>query len=519
MSCRRRILALALFAASAAAQTFTPATHHTMGAMPAGLVVSDLSGDGLLDVATSNLVGISVSLRLGDGAGGLLAETSFPLLGLIDALDLVAGDVTGDGLPDLVASGNTGNTSAIVVVRALGDGAFTPAVVYPFPGGLTQMGNLQLADYTGDGELDVAGGSVLGSSIDVAKNDDGAFLFSSSFSSLSTPCTEPLCLQAVGGVGAADLDEDGDIDLACTNLFEETLVTFANGGSADFVPGQYKQSSFGLNVLLLRDIDEDGHVDALASDGTQGVHFLAGDGTGTFADAISSTVNGGLPPFVTGPTAIALRDLDGDGRLDVAAAHSLGSTHEVLVAPGNGAGSFGPVSSVGTLVKLSARLEAADLDRDGRADLVVAESGSGSSPPAGDTVALLINTTEPAPPWNDTGFQLAGTLGAPYLMTFGPLTAGSTVELSLSGALPGAPALLVLGLSELYAQFKGGTLVPHPDFVLGAFVVEPDGGLQLAGHWPSGVPSNTLVGFQWWIVDAGGPAGLASSNGVLGLVP
>ncbi len=517
MSSRTTLLVLVATVAPAAAQTFAPATHHVMGEMPAGLVVVDLSGDGLLDVATADLVGVSVSVRLGDGVGGLGAVTSHPLTELVDALDVVAGDVTLDGVPDLVASGNTGNTSAITVLRALGEGAFTPAVTYPFPCCLPQMGNLQLVDLTGDGELDVAGGSGLGSSIYVAKNDDGAFLFSSAFSSLSAPCTEPLCLHAVGGVGAADLDEDGDMDLACTNLFEQTFVTFANGGDADFTPGPYEQSNLGLNELQLRDIDEDGHVDALLADNSQGVHFLAGDGTGAFADPISSTVNGGAGVFVTGPTAIALRDLDGDGRLDVAAAHSFGSAHAVLVAPGNGAGSFGPVGSVGAIAKLSARLAAADLDRDGRNDLVVAETGSPL--PGGDTIALLLNTTQPAVPWNDTGFALAGAVGAPYLMTFGPLTPDSIVDLSLAGALPGAPAVLVVGLSELYAQFKGGTLVPHPDVLLAGFVVEGDGGLALAAHWPPGVPGNTLIGVQWWIVDAGGPKGLASSNGVLGLTP
>jgi hypothetical protein len=516
MSSRLGFLAPLLTAAAATAQTFTPATHHEMGEGPVGLVVADLSGDGLLDVATANQIEVTASVRLGDGAGGLGAETSFPLPGLIETLDLAAGDVTGDAVPDLVASGSSGNSNAIVVLRALGDGTYSP-VTYTFPCCVSQMGHLQLADFNGDGQLDLVGGSQYDSLIYVAKNDAGALLFSYFFPSVVTPCADLFCIEAVTGLDAADFDEDGDLDFACTNLLDQSLVTFANSGLATFALSAHKEPHVPLNELLLRDIDEDGHVDALASDGTQGVHFMAGDGTGAFADPISSPVNGGIPPFVTGPSALALADVTGDGRLDVAAAHSFGATHEVLVAPGNGAGSFGPAVSVGPIDKLATRVEAADLDRDGRADLVVTEPGT--SLPAGDTIALLMNTTKPAPPWNDTGFALAGAVGSPWLMTFGPLTAGSTVELSLSGALPGAPAVLVLGLSELYAPFKGGTLVPHPDFVLGPFVVQPDGGLALSGHWPLGVPSDVLIGVQWWIVDAGGPKGLASSNGVLGITP
>jgi len=188
----------------------------------------------------------------------------------------------------------------------------------------------------------------------------------------------------------------------------------------------------------------------------------------------------------------------------------------VLVATGDGAGSFGPITNAGPTSALGGNIAAADLNRDGRPDIVVTETGSG--PPWADTMALLIDTTHPAPPWNDTGFALAGTLGSPWLMTFGPLTPGSDVKLSLQGALPGAPAVLVLGLSELYAPFKGGTLVPNPDVLLPGFAVEPDGGLVLSGHWPAGA-GNLLISVQWWILDAGGPKGFAASNGVNGLAP
>ena len=517
MISRRGVLVLALLAAPLAAQTFAPPVQHTMGTMPYGLVVTDLSGDGLLDVATANRIETSVSVRLGDGAGGLGAETSHPLPGLTEATDLAVGDVTGDGLLDLVACGNTVMSSAIVVLRGLGGGAFAAAVAYPFPDWLAQLTNLRLADFDGDGDLDAVGGTEFNKLLYVARNDGGAFTLVADLETIARPCTEPLCIDAVLGVGVADLDGDGDVDVACSNLAVLDLALFDNGGAGGLKLATSIPVHGGVSRLLLRDIDEDGHLDVLGIDGFHGVNFLPGDGAGGFGDAIASSISGGIGPFVTGPTAIGLADLDGDGRLDVAAAHDIGSTHEMLVALGNGAGSFAAPVSVATIGPLAARVEPADLDRDGRVDLVVTDSGDGSQ--VHDTITLLRNTTAPAPPWTDSSPGLAGTLGAPYLMPFGPLTPASAVELSLSGGKPGAPAIFVLGTVAIYARFKGGTLVPEPQLLLAGFHVEPDGGIVLSSPWPSGVPSGVLFSVQWWIVDAGGPKGFASSNGVNGLVP
>ena len=127
MISRPRVLVLALLAAPLAAQTFAPPVQHVMGTMPAGLVVTDLSGDGLPDVATANRIEKTVSVRLGDGAGGLGAEDSYTLPGVAEALDLAAGDVTGDGKLDLVVCASDGNTSIVLVLRGLGGGAFQKA--------------------------------------------------------------------------------------------------------------------------------------------------------------------------------------------------------------------------------------------------------------------------------------------------------------------------------------------------------------------------------------------------------
>jgi hypothetical protein len=123
-------------------------------------------------------------------------------------------------------------------------------------------------------------------------------------------------------------------------------------------------------------------------------------------------------------------------------------------------------------------------------------------------------------PWSNLGHSLAssGAL-APSLLGEGSLEAGSAGSIALSQAKPFAPAYLVVGLTRLDAPFKGGTMVPHPLLLL-PLATDVSGGLLLSwAWWPPGLPAGTAMYMQYWIADAGGPAGLSASNGLQGTTP
>ncbi|HZL99367.1 MAG TPA: hypothetical protein VFD43_03860 [Planctomycetota bacterium] len=125
---------------------------------------------------------------------------------------------------------------------------------------------------------------------------------------------------------------------------------------------------------------------------------------------------------------------------------------------------------------------------------------------------------QPADPWTDLGQGLAGAGGAPLLAGSGSLAALPPVTMSLTNALPSAPALLLVGLSALNAPLKGGVLVPSPDMpvMLGT---DPSGEVQVATLWPDGLPGGLQLWIQWWIVDPSGPAGFTASNALLATTP
>lgn len=118
----------------------------------------------------------------------------------------------------------------------------------------------------------------------------------------------------------------------------------------------------------------------------------------------------------------------------------------------------------------------------------------------------------------DLGQALAGVTGLPHLVGQGTFQPGSLMVLGLANARPLAVAPLVVGVDALFGPFKGGVLVPRPDFIFPLFT-SFTGGASFGGPWPPGVPSGFTTYFQWWIQDPAGPKGFAASNALAGTTP
>jgi len=119
--------------------------------------------------------------------------------------------------------------------------------------------------------------------------------------------------------------------------------------------------------------------------------------------------------------------------------------------------------------------------------------------------------------WTDLGQGLAGSLGVPVLTGTGILVGGSPVTLALSGAVSASPVTLIVGLGLLQAPFKGGTLVPTPNLIVGGNFTNLSGALVLSTTWPNGVPPGTNLYFQEWIADP--LTDFSASNGLQATTP
>jgi hypothetical protein len=128
--------------------------------------------------------------------------------------------------------------------------------------------------------------------------------------------------------------------------------------------------------VAIGDLNGDGKADvAIAGTGANAVMLLIGNGNGTF---------GSGPVFPTGdaPDAVAIADLDGDGKKDLAVLNGYGNTLSVLIGKGNG--TFAPKRDFST-GNLPLALAVGDLNGDGRLDVTIANANVNS-------VSVLLNT-------------------------------------------------------------------------------------------------------------------------------
>lgn len=123
------------------------------------------------------------------------------------------------------------------------------------------------------------------------------------------------------------------------------------------------------------------------------------------------------------------------------------------------------------------------------------------------------------PVFSEVGAGLAGLNGVPHLTGTGTLAAGSPGSLSLTSARPSSPAILFLSLSSTPTPFKGGTLIPVPALLTVSLFTNGSGGIVLPFVWPSGMPPETSIWFQYAIQDAAAVKGVALSNALLGQTP
>ncbi len=478
----------------AAAAQFATALALPVGASPDSVAIGDWDGDGDADLAVPVDAPDRVVFLFNNGKAGFGGAVSVATGANTGPHTAVAADLDGDGDIDVAVS--LQNADAVRVLLNNGAGAFSL-------GGLFATGAepraLRVADFNG-GLPDLVSGNRSGNSVTVLLNAGAA----------SFTATTLATGQDVRDVNVGDLNGDGDLDLVATAHDDRRLDLFANNGAGAFSAAGTVSLGAQLRPdgIVAADLDADGDTDLAVAASGNGLNVVArflnvgaGLGAGAFAGPVSFATGG------VSPVSIVAGDWDLDGDLDVATANQ--DSANVSVLANGGTGSFGTATPFATGSQASF-VTAADLDGNGSLDLVAANTGSAS-------VSLLINLNEGSA-FTNLGGGLAGVAGIPSLAGAGTLQAGSPVSITLSGAANGAAAAVVFGLTTINAPFKGGTLVPQTDVVI-VLATSGAGGLAVAGAFPAGVPSGTDLFVQAVVADASGVKGFALSHALQGVTP
>ncbi len=216
--------------------TFQPARTFPTGANPWSVAVGDFNGDGKLDIVTANrgysATPNTLSVLLGNGDGTFQAPLTVTLPGesppgytgstpLTQGVYAVAvGDMNHDGKLDLVVAADTafisGNGTGVHVgyvdvLLGHGDGTFAPAIAFPLNAN-GDLSHIALADFNGDGNLDVAVESQAGVSALLGKGDG----------TLGAPALYAAGANPVS-LAVGDFNGDGKLDLVTANYSGESV--------------------------------------------------------------------------------------------------------------------------------------------------------------------------------------------------------------------------------------------------------------------------------------------------------
>ena len=138
---------------------FAPATGSPfpLGPRPGYVTVADFNRDGKPDIVATHDDDPLMAVLLGDGKGGFAPAPASPLKTAHPVWGTAAGDLNGDGHPDLALGTSNGNFG-ILIMLGDGKGGFAPAAGGPLPAG-GQPGYVAMADLNKDGKLDVVSGN------------------------------------------------------------------------------------------------------------------------------------------------------------------------------------------------------------------------------------------------------------------------------------------------------------------------------------------------------------------------
>ena len=283
---------------------------------------------------------------------------------------------------------------------------------------------------------------------------------------------------------AADVNGDGKLDLVVVNLFGavngdglvgvllgngdgtfQPVVTYEAGGS--FAPGNLfcmASPSCQVPLLAVADVNGDGKADIVVASLGGGINgkglvgILLGNGDGTFQPVVTYDSNG------LGTSAVAVADVNGDGKVDLLVANQCNLTCPDLspdgslsVLLGNGDGTFQAAVTYDAGNGTTTALVVGDMNGDGKLDVLVIDGCTVFSllcePGGVSSVGILLGN-------GDGTFQPASAL----LRTGGGLaSSGTSADVNGDGNLD---ALVANGFAAVFLGKGDGTLQPPTEFVL-----------------------------------------------------
>lgn len=283
------------------------------------------------------------------------------------------GDINNDGFGDAVVS--TERDDQVVALLSTGAGSFATAITFPVG---KRVGDLELADFNGDGNLDIGVVDERGGVFTISGLGDGRF--SGAVFYEGTRRSEALAI--------ADVDLKNGPDIITANGRDNTISVFLNRGSnRGFERGV--QYSVGGNSepddIEVADFNGDGFPDVAVIDSdlrdVDEVTVMINNGLGQFLQVFNYVVDDGA-------VAMTIADFNNDGNMDIITVNNgdfrvtqIRRNYTISILLGNGTGIFNVLAPVSytcpasyngnPIICFPRDIKSADYNRDGLADLAI----------------------------------------------------------------------------------------------------------------------------------------------------
>jgi FG-GAP-like repeat len=282
------------------------------GKSPNDIAIADFDGDGKPDLAFANHDTPYVTVLIGDGRGAFRPAPASPVTvqSRPHPHGIAAADFDGDGHVDFAVE--SWANDQVEVVFGIGGGRFrTPGRLFGV--GKMPYQKLRAGDVNGDGAPDIVTTNFEGGNVTVLLGDGkGGFR--------DAPGSPFPAGAAPFSVALADVDKDGHLDLVVANFSghggdrsRDAVNVLLGDGRGGFRPMKGSPFMTGANPTRVAagDVNGDGWPDVVTGNMSGGdVTVLLGDGKGSLRLGVSR-------PAGKEPYGVAVGDVDGDGRAEI----------------------------------------------------------------------------------------------------------------------------------------------------------------------------------------------------------
>ena len=343
---------------------FASPNVYFSGNSPLTVLPADVNGDGKVDLVGVN--GGSLAVFTNNGSGGFVTNAVYTNYQTRAAC---VADVNNDGWIDLISAPTPSGPIAVLTNDHTGRFVLSSSWVIDH-----RVPAIAAADVNKDGWVDLITADSGYNTLSVFTNNrSGGFALSGSYAVGRDPWS----------IACADVNGDGWPDLICANYESNSLSVLTNDGTGGF--GLFSTLAVGAFpfCVVAADINDDGKIDLISANSAFGapppassLSILTNNGNGF---TLAATC-----PVGRGPCGVVAVDINNDGKIDLISGNSVDNNISVLTNNGRGEFSLAAVSAVSAFGSGPQGTAAADVNGDGRMDIITANNLAGS-------ISVMIN--------------------------------------------------------------------------------------------------------------------------------